>query len=107
MKLLFLLLAIIMGPASAANEPTAEPAIVEAHRQRFLADMVAAGEDATGCHMEYLESGSMGHLVTVACPSLQFMCAVMLHPTEMLQRPLECIENPGYVVPDSAEKKTI
>jgi hypothetical protein len=93
MKLLFLLLMIAVGPASA--EPL-EPANVTAAREQFLRDMAALGTDPQSCRMDYLETEPEGHYTQVQCTSLQYTCIVLVHPTEVLVKPMACEENPNY-----------
>lgn len=75
-------------------------------RAQFLAEMRAGGTDPAGCRLDYLESTPEAHFVQVQCDSLPAKCVVAVHPTEVLIRPIGCVENPSYD-PKAAPKQQL
>lgn len=101
------LLIILLCLPTAALAQVPEFKHLDATRADFLATMEAEGVDSTRCRLEHVESTPAGHVVRVQCAEIREMCLMMVHPTEILVRPIGCTENPNYDPRPSAPKQTL
>ena len=95
MKMLLAIL-FILFPLAASPAPVEPPNVTEA-RRLFLGFVTADGGDAKKCTVEYIGSDGTGHYVDIQCAHLATACVFQVHPTGVLQRPVECRPNPKYV----------
>lgn len=88
----FLLFVVFPLTAPAADEPAA----VVAARASFLGAIKEKGMDPARCSMTFMETIPEGHVVDVKCAELPYMCLMLVHPTEPMAAPVQCVANPDY-----------
>lgn len=105
MKAALAVLALLF-PLAGVAEP-GEPENVSEARRQFMAAVAECGYDPQGCSLEYLESTEIGHFTIARCKDMPVLCFILVHPTEPLMRPLQCMDNPDYEPAEQIEKTPV
>lgn len=90
MKKLVLVISMIVPTFSVAAP---EPEIIGKVRAEFLSAAKEAGLDPKQCSITFLETIPEGHIIETVCANLPKRCLFLVHPTEPMVAPLQCIPN--------------